>query len=361
MTAKVLLSHELKYAADALLKGELVAIPTETVYGLAAAAWSSQAVAKIFEAKERPLFDPLIVHVPRSWGSLKTLREQGIVCKTPISDKAERVTSQLMEAFWPGPLTIILPRGHKIPDLVTSGLSSVGVRVPDHDLTQNLLEIIQIPLAAPSANRFGRISPTTAAHVVSELGDRIAWIVDGGSCAVGVESTVVSVKDDRIELLRPGKVTKVDLERVIESENMTVEEAVGVMDGHAAQLAPGQLASHYAPKKRLYLIDLSLFGPNTLLRLPDSSISSISLMSFSRGARDRLAMAANGYSVLATKVLSERDDASEVAQNMFSALRALDENASEAIVCEMPTKINGLWHAISDRLKRASTPTQLIP
>src|SRR5262245_21143241 len=199
-------------AADALRRGELVGMPTETVYGLAANAFDASAVARIFAAKDRPSFDPLIVHVVRPAGPLERevlsgLEDEGIVEISRLPQLARERADVLLRRFWPGPLTLVLPRGRRIPDLVTSGLETVAIRMPAHPVAQALLKVAAIPLAAPSANRFGRISPTTAAHVVQELGDRIGIVIDGGSSTVGVESTVVAIGNDgTLSLLRPGGV-----------------------------------------------------------------------------------------------------------------------------------------------------------
>ena len=227
MTAAILTKTNLGPACDALQRGEVVAIPTETVYGLAAVAWDSAAVTKIFAAKERPLFDPLIVHVPQTWRTIRELGSHRVVDESKVTAGMGRIAEALMEAFWPGPLTLILPRHESIPDLVTSGLDRVGVRMPAHPVAADLLTMLNAPLAAPSANRFGRISPTTSSHVMSELGDRIPYIVEGGACEVGVESTVALVEDQRIVLLRPGKISAGDLTR---ASGVAVEAGTAILE-----------------------------------------------------------------------------------------------------------------------------------
>ncbi len=210
-------------AATALRAGLLVALPTETVYGLGANALDARAVARIFEAKGRPHFDPLIVHVPDA---------DAVGALTQIDDLREAF-ARLSAAFWPGPLTLVLPRRPVVPDLVTSGLPSVAVRVPRHPVTRAVLRAAGVPVAAPSANPFGYVSPTTAAHVA----DAVDLILDGGPCAIGLESTIVSLLDDRPTLLRPGGIPRADLEAVIGP----IAEGVRVLE---RPLAPGQLARH---------------------------------------------------------------------------------------------------------------------
>ena len=196
--AQILTASECALAVDCLRSGDIVGMPTETVYGLAGNAFDANAVAKIFAAKERPSFDPLIVHVAKDLSSVAKLGLAKIIHPQSMTPSMIRITDALIQKFWPGPLTIILPKHSKIPDLVTSGLDRVGVRMPAHELAQQLLKATGLPLAAPSANRFGRISPTTAQHVAEELGTKIKYIVDGGSCTVGIESTVVTVDEDCI-------------------------------------------------------------------------------------------------------------------------------------------------------------------
>ena len=219
-------------AVELLAAGEPVALPTETVYGLAADATRPDAVLKIFEVKERPFFDPLIVHLPDiSWLDRVTRDRSPLVQK-------------LVEAFWPGPLTLVLPRREIVPDIVTSGLETVAVRMSAHPLFREVAARFGKPLAAPSANRFGRISPTTAAHVMAELGGRIPLVLDGGPTDFGVESTIVSIDGDRIKILRSGPVTKEDL--------LKFGEVVFEKRGNVPT-APGQLQSHYAPRTPMQL------------------------------------------------------------------------------------------------------------
>lgn len=302
--------------ASALLgQGDIVAIPTETVYGLAANAFDPEAVLKIFQAKERPAFDPLIVHIGRK-AAVRTIARE-------LPPGAEA----LMDAFWPGPLTLVLPKQPAIPDIVTSGLDTVGVRMPDHPLTLQLLGALDFPLAAPSANPFGYVSPTTAQHVADQLGERIPYILDGGPARVGVESTILGWEQDRWVLYRAGGVP-------VE----TIEQVVGrVAPGSKPVLpvAPGMLESHYAPRKPVHLGDV-----NALLR--SHTHMRVAVISFS-----------TPYTAHRNEVLSPQGDLAEAARQLFAALRDLDASDAEVILAEVfPDR--GLGRAINDRLRRAA-------
>lgn len=306
---------DVSYAAQLLRSGEVVAIPTETVYGLAANAFSEAAVLKVFEAKQRPSFDPLIVHVAE--------REQVL----RVVKAFPNGTRELMDAFWPGPLTLVLPKRTEVPDLVTSGLDTVGVRMPAHPIAQELLHTLDFPLAAPSANPFGYVSPTTAQHVADQLGDRIPYILDGGSCSVGVESTIVGWDEGRWVLYRPGGVSVERIEQVIgrlASAQRTVLPA-----------APGMLDSHYAPRKPMHVGDL-----RTLLQL--HAIAHVGVISF----RER-------YDAYRCEVLSPNGDLSEAARQLFAAMRRLDASDCDLLLAgHFPEE--GLGRAINDRLRRAA-------
>lgn len=363
MTKTILLtSQALDLAVDALKRDDLVAIPTETVYGLAANAMSASAVSKIFAAKERPFFDPLIVHVPKSWSTLETLLRKGLIQDEfqggRLRLKQKEVTASLMRSFWPGPLTILLPKGETVPDLVTSGLSDVGVRVPSHEVCQQLLEKLQLPLAAPSANRFGRISPTNAQHVLQELEGRIPYVLDGGPCQIGVESTVIKISEGSVSILRPGNVSKSDLESVARTYDYKVEQIDSVLDGNQAAPAPGQLASHYAPRKQMYLASTAELK-QILLKLSEKNIRKIAVITFSTGSLETWRIV--GDSLVDQKIqfveealLSKSNDPATVAQNLFGEMRRLDDSSAEVIISEKPELFHGLWHAIGDRLSRAS-------
>jgi len=305
----------LTLAASLLEKGDLVAIPTETVYGLAANALDGAAVAKIFIAKNRPTFDPLIVHIAEPEAIHEYARE--------IPEAAALLAS----AFWPGPLTLLLPKKSNIPDLVTSGLDRVGLRCPDHALTRQLLKRLTFPLAAPSANPFGYISPTTAMHVNDQLGNKVGYILDGGPCRIGLESTIVGFEDGETVIYRLGGIPV----RAIEDATGPVRMAV---NRSSDPMAPGQLSSHYAPRTRL-VIGLPTSDPN-------EPMQEFGVLSFSKNS---------GYRH--QRVLSPDGDTSEAAQRLFACLRELDALDLAVIYAELAPE-QGLGAAINDRLIRAA-------
>lgn len=305
-------------AVDQLTEGKLVAIPTETVYGLAGNALNIDAVVGIFEAKGRPRFDPLIVHVP-SWEAA-----QNYVRDVPPQ------AATLAHRFWPGPLTLLLPRNPIIPDIVTSGLDRVGLRCPDHSLTRELLAQLPFPLAAPSANAFGYVSPTTAAHVRQQLGRKIAYILDGGPCRIGIESTIVGWEEGRAVIYRLGGVSVEQIESVLGPVTVRTHSS-------SKPQAPGQLLRHYAPDKPFYLGDIDHLIREHQLRNPG-------VLSFQKTSSSY----PNHF------VLSESGDLHEAARNLFGMLRALDQLEVDGVVAEeVPEK--GLGRAINDRLRRAAT------
>jgi L-threonylcarbamoyladenylate synthase len=320
--------EDLDRCADLLRAGGLVAFPTETVYGLGANALDEVAVARVFEAKGRPRFDPLIVHVARWDDALPFVRD--------VSDGTRR----LAERFWPGPLTLLLPKTDRIPDLVTAGLGEVGVRVPDHPLAQKLLERAGVPVAAPSANPFGRISPTTARHVADQLEDRVDAILDGGPCRVGVESTVVRHGSHGIEVLRLGGVTIEELEATGEPVRVSLSHAATP----EAQAAPGNLLAHYAPR-----VPLRLHGAFAPALAPETSLAErrgpVGWLAF------REAPLASSEDVV--EILSANGDLREAASRVFAALRRLDASGVVRIEAERAPEI-GLGRAINDRLFRAA-------
>ncbi len=311
-----LITNDPAEAADVIRRGGLVALPTETVYGLGANAWNSTAVAGIFAAKERPEFDPLIVHLP----SVAALPQVA----TSIPPRAQR----LADAFWPGPLTLVLPKQPAVSDLVTSGLPTVGVRIPAHPMMRAVLELAAVPIAAPSANRFGRLSPTTAEHVFDQLGDRIDLILDGGPCSLGVESTIVFVDDQSATILRPGGLAMEAIAEVIGS----VEIAKGSSD---RPTAPGMLAQHYAPRTPIEIV-------TTPPEVPSGA--KWGLLQFIPGE-------VIGYAAVET--LSPTGRLEEAAANFFAALHRLDRAGLERILA-MPFPEQGLGHALNDRLRRAA-------
>jgi len=318
---KTAISTDRAAAVEQLRKGEIVALPTETVYGLAADALDLIAVAKIFEAKERPQFDPLIVHLPgRDW-------VEGVAA---VRRGERELIEKLTDHFWPGPLTIVMPKREIVPDVVTAGLDTVAVRISSHPVFSEIALAFGKPLAAPSANRFGRLSPTTGQHVLDELDGRIPLVIDAGPTQHGLESTIIAVRENTIEILRCGPLTK---------EELSIFGAkVDVVGSRDKISAPGQSPSHYAPKTPLQLIDdAESFASEKNQR--------IGLLAWHpREAEKRFA---------AVRRLSERQDMREAAANFFRYLRELDALALDLIVAER-VPLRGLGAAIMDRLQRAA-------
>jgi len=343
----------LRRAADALRRGELVGMPTETVYGLAANAYDASAVARVFAAKDRPSFDPLIVHLVRPAGPLERevlsgLEDHGIVEVSRLPQLARERADVLLRRFWPGPLTLVLPRGPKIPHLVTSGLDTVAIRMPSHPVAQALLKESALPLAAPSANRFGRISPTTAAHVVEELGDRIGIVLDGGPSTVGVESTVVAIAPDgTLTLLRPGGIS---VEAVEAAASVRLARPEAPLRPGAPAASPGMSEVHYAPRTPLYLLP----GPPALPR-GATSIGLIGVFTGPAQASATVEELGRRYGVpVVLRALTESGDLEEAARNLFTLLRELDAGDIPVILAAPPEGSEGLALAIADRLRRAS-------
>lgn len=308
-------------AAGIIRRGGIVAFPTETVYGLGADAFNPMAVARIFEVKQRPSFDPLIVHVAN--------RNQLDQLVTEIPSRALR----LMERFWPGPLTVVLNKKEEVPEIVTAGLPSVAVRMPKHSMALALIEASGIPLAAPSANPFGYVSPTTAEHVQEQLGDRVDFILDGGPCEVGVESTIISFVENEPRLLRPGGIPLEEIESVIGTV------AIGAQNPERPS-APGMLPKHYAPRIPILLE----WSEEEVKRYSDKKIG---LLVFQQTRPS--------FHFSELEVLSEKGDLREAASNLFSAIRRLDRSGVDVIFAE-PVPEVGLGRAIMDRLRRASHP-----
>jgi L-threonylcarbamoyladenylate synthase len=308
---------DIKYAKQLLESGELVAIPTETVYGLAANALDARAVANIFHVKDRPHFDPLIVHVK----SVEAINEYVI----DIPQWAKKLAAE----FMPGPLTLLLKKKESIPDIVTAGLDTVGIRIPKHPLTLDLLSKLDFPLAAPSANPFGYISPTTSQHVYDQLNQKIPYIIDGGVCSVGIESTIVGEVEGKPVILRLGGTAPEDIWKVIgECEVQT--------HSTSNPINPGSLEHHYAPKHKL------IFGA---MNFTEYDPNEIGIISFQKEY--------GGIPNTHQHILSPTGDLSEAAQKIFSAMRALDGMNISIIFAEHFPDI-GLGRAINDRLKRAA-------
>ena len=342
--------ENLQLAADALRSGDVVAMPTETVYGLAGHAFRPEALAKIFSVKERPTFDPLILHVGPLARGIEQLRRLDLVDTKALSERAKMLAEILIEKFWPGPLTLVLPKSSQVPDLATSGLTTVALRMPRHPIAQALIAYCQAPLAAPSANRFGRISPTTAAHVQAELGDRIGLIVDGGACTVGIESTIVSVSESgELTVLRPGGLAREEIERA-------TGVPIDLFIPGSKISAPGMLTQHYSPRKPLRMLPDKLFKLDDFSALASGKMVGLLLLS----GKLELAQAhcnAHYAGKVIIEILSPSGDLSEAAQNLFAKMRALDESAAEVIWAEPCENAAGLGYAIQDRLKRASAIT----
>jgi len=318
-------------AVELLKQGELVGLPTETVYGLAADAFNAEAVAKVFEVKERPSFDPLIVHVGRR-------AQVEDVAKVP--EELKELVRDMMEEFWPGPLTFVLPRQHEVPDLVTSGLDTVAVRMSAHEVMREVAKELG-PIAAPSANRFGRISPTSAAAVVEELGGKIPMVIDGGACRDGIESTIVAPemgeKGPVLRLLRPGPISKEELRnfaKVIKPKKTKADHIE----------APGQVDSHYAPATPLIVIEKGdAFEPEEGKKY--------GLLSY-RGEGQTSLMEAAEWTE--TEILSPgKGKLAEGAVRLFYCLRKLDAAGLDMIVAE-PVSETGVGVAMMDRLRRAA-------
>ena len=314
MTA--IIGRDIEQAAEILANGGLVAIPTETVYGLAANALNEKAVLKVFEAKNRPSFDPLITHLAE---------------KENLELYAENIpeaANKLIEAFWPGPLTLVLPKKDRISGLISSGLDTAAFRMPRHPLLHSLLTRIDFPLVAPSANPFGYVSPTSAEHVYHQLGDRIDYILDGGPTKIGLESTIIGFRNGTPTVLRLGGLSVEAIENVV--GEVTVNKS-----SSSKPDAPGMLSSHYSPSKKVILGNIA-----ELLEIHASEKKGV--LSFSKK-----------YPNLSNFVLSENGDLSEAATRLFAGLRWFESQDVELILTELVPN-EGLGRAINDRLTRAS-------
>jgi L-threonylcarbamoyladenylate synthase len=322
LTTPILAADEaaVAVAARSLREGGLVAFPTETVYGLGADAGNAGAIARLYEAKGRPAFNPLIAHV-------------GDLAAAQRIARFDALATRLAQAFWPGPLTLVLAKapGCAVADLATAGLDTIAVRVPAHRIAREILRAFGGPVVAPSANLSGHVSPTTAAHVRNDLAGRIDLIIDGGAVEVGVESTIVGCFEAPM-LLRPGGVPRGEIERVL---GRTLLQPPDDAESDSGQpLAPGMLASHYAPRTKVRLNADRLEAGEALLAFGPRAISGIEAAS-------------------AVLNLSPRGDLTEAAANLFGYLRALDARGARAIAV-MPVPDHGLGEAINDRLRRAA-------
>ncbi|MDR1565697.1 MAG: threonylcarbamoyl-AMP synthase [Treponema sp.] len=327
--------EDIALAAAALAAGKLVAFPTETVYGLGGDAFNPQALARIFEAKNRPRFDPLIIHIAGR-------DALGKIADTGALDSEGRERLALLSArLWPGPLTLVLPKKREVPDLATSGLPTAAVRFPDHQTAQKLIFLSTGAVAAPSANPFGYLSPTRAEHVREQLGDKTDFIIEGGRTKVGLESTVLDISSSQPQLLRPGGCSLERIEEVIGR----VAVSSPLSPGSAGPSSPGQLKSHYAPRTPLVL-----YAPGRLVSLPRKDREGFLFFDRSScGAWLAAGKAGDGGKVF---FLSETGKAAEAAANLFDILHTMDELGLSLIRAEEAPP-GGLGAAINDRLRRA--------
>ncbi len=312
-----MIGENIEIAAKNLSEGKLVSNPTETVYGLAGNALNDSAVANIFKVKNRPFFDPLILHV------------KSVNVAKLYTQNWNETALKLAENFMPGPLTLLMYKNEKISDLITSGSPKVAIRIPFHEMTLKLLEIIDFPLVAPSANPFQYISPTKAEHVEIQLGDKISYILDGGECKVGIESTIIDVTEDKVKVMRLGGLDLNEIEKCIGYKPLIVKNDKSV---------PGQLEKHYSPHKKLKIIQ----SEN---EIEANHFSKIGVLSFGDNFKKDYFLNLN---------LSSNGNIDEAAQHLFSYLRQLDQSGLEIIYTKLLPE-NGLGMAINDRLTRAAT------
>jgi len=335
--------RDLEKAAAALKAGLLVAFPTETVYGLGADAFNPSSLAKIFEAKNRPRFDPLIVHIAEL-GALS-----GIVDTSPLGGAAKEQLSILSRRLWPGPLTLILPKRPELPGLATADLATAAVRFPSNEVARKLIRLSTGAIAAPSANLFGCLSPTRAEHVKAQLGERVDFIVDGGKTSVGVESTVLDLSQEVPRILRPGGTPREAIEELIGPVEIFAVDTEETPDAAARPLSPGQLKSHYAPATPLVVYKYGELAslPERADGAPDEGRLYFSPPGKGDGLNKR-----NDRSPDRVKVLSRTGDLREAAANFFDMLHELDRLGLKLIRAEEAPD-HGLGMAINDRLRRA--------
>jgi L-threonylcarbamoyladenylate synthase len=332
--------ESLQQAAQILRNGGLVAFPTETVYGLGADAFNAEALAKIFEVKNRPRFDPLIIHI----AALDTLEK--VVDMSLLSEETKRKLFSLAEKFWPGPLSLVLPKSEKIPGIATAGLPTAAIRFPAHDAARTLISLSGGAVAAPSANPFGSLSPTRAEHVRNKLGDKVDMILDGGLAQIGVESTVLDITGKSIKILRHGGTPKEEIEKLIGG----VGENVSCADSSDGGLAsPGQLKSHYSPQK-----PLSVFSREEMLRLPyEPDAAYLFFDGFTRDAWLEGRPENGRQNSAIFKTLSEKGQVLEASARLFEILHELEKCRISRIFAQF-APFEGLGAAINDRLSRAS-------
>lgn len=312
------ISKDINRAVEELTAGNLIGFPTETVYGLAGNAFEETSVLKIFETKNRPAFDPLIVHTHSVTEVEKFVKE--IPAKLKL----------LMDAFWPGPVTFLLPKKENIPDLVTSGLENVAIRIPRHELALELLASLPFPLAAPSANPFGYVSPTKASHVNDQLGNKINFILEGGDCQIGLESTIVGIENGRVTVYRLGGIAIEDITKIVGEVEIKSHSS-------SNPAAPGMLKSHYSPSKRLVL--------NSEFQESKSGFMNVGFIGFDKFHAE--------IPVENQILLSPNGNLSEAAKNLFSVLREIENRTEDLFIVELLPE-TGLGKAINDRLRRAT-------
>ncbi|MDB5232762.1 MAG: Threonylcarbamoyl-AMP synthase [Chitinophagaceae bacterium] len=313
---ETVIGNDIQHAIDLLKKNELVAIPTETVYGLAGNALSESALLKIFEAKKRPRFNPVIMHVK----SIEAIDEYAVL---------NEEISALLRLFMPGPFTVLLPKKKNVPDLLTAGSDKVAIRIPNHPITKQLLEPLDFPLAAPSANPFGYISPVTAEHVLEGLNGKIHYILDGGTCAIGIESTIAEPAGDKLLIRRLGGLS---IEAIQEKTDLLVQ----LVNKQDKPQTSGQMKSHYAPNTPLYVGEIKEL-------LAEHRDKKTAVISYSKDYDKEL---------ITTYHLSANRDMNEAAANLFKVLRLIDKENYEVILAEQFPE-DGLGKAINDRLSRA--------
>lgn len=325
--------EELSNVAGLLQSGQIVALPTETVYGLACLALNEFAVAKVFKAKQRPANDPLIIHV-------SDLTEAKLVCRP------DRRAMSLIEAFWPGPLTLVLPKTRIVPSIVTSGLSSVAVRSPAHPVFRKVLNLVSAPLAAPSANPFGKVSPTRAEHIKQSFGDEHPPVVDGGPAKIGIESTVVDLSSSRTRILRLGPIHTEAISAIL-GEEPEMSEPKAASNKAKAPLSPGLLVKHYQPES-----PLQVFSSTERLMAFLKMESSIPVGTFviTHSPFNEIRFPFKDFKFMH---LSESGDPKEIAQNLFARLREADTHSPPLILCPLLPE-TGIGSAVNDRLRKAS-------
>ena len=325
------INEQIQEAAGVIRRGGVVAFPTETVYGLGANAFDARAAARVFEIKRRPYFDPLIVHICE--------KDRLGVLAADVPEAARMLT----DAFWPGPLTVVLPKKPDVPDIVTAGLPGVALRLPSNEIARGLIRAAGVPIAAPSANLFGSVSPTSAEHVREQLGAAADMVIDGGECSVGIESTIVSFMGERPTLLRPGGLALEEIEAVLGT--VAVPESA-----EAVNQSPGRSGTHYATSTPLVQVS-GINDINTLRINPSKPIAKLGLIALSPASVPD--PAALPPSVVNIEYLSASGDLREAACRLFAAMRRLDGAGLDAIAV-LPIPTTGLGLAINDRLGRAA-------